>query len=58
MVLEIDSATIYDVVRQVIPKSHAYSTLIISINDLMGEDWNIELCFIYRETNRYLDKIS
>ena len=56
--LEMDSSAAFNLVQQGVPTTHVYIAIIRAIQRLINDDWNVELCLIYCEVNRYVDRLA
>ena len=55
IVLKMDSSTVFGLIQQKVPSTHTYSSLIHTIQMFISDEWNVEICLIYREANRCAD---
>lgn len=56
--MEVDSLCVYDLVVSVNNAPNGYYQLILSIQEMLKRDWNVDLKHIYREVNSAADALA
>ena len=59
VILEVDSSCIFHYISYGVPSTHVYAPLVDTIRNMMiDEDWNVQVCQVYREANYCADRLA